>query len=121
MSLGPARVTGDGHDNAILSIIKVVNVGPILQKTLEKSENDSHHKGRNDKKIYREGSYHQHVCVGMCESAEVCHSILNERSKDETEADTQVDIYGLDEAVSIGQRCPGSHHQSGHGQYCGYS
>lgn len=57
----------------------------------------------------------------MSEGAEVGHGVLNERSKDEAEADSQVDVNGLDEAVGVGQRGPGSHHQSGHGQYRGHS
>lgn len=61
------------------------------------------------------------MCIGVSEGAEVGHGVLNERSKDEAEADSQVNINGLNEAVGIGQRRPGSHHQSGHSQYCGHS
>lgn len=56
----------------------------------------------------------------MTEGAEVGHSVLNERSKDKAEADSQVNINGLNEAIGIGQWRPGSHHQSGHGQDCGH-
>lgn len=56
----------------------------------------------------------------MCEGAEVGHGIFNQRAEDEAEADTQVDINSLDEAVGVRQRRPRPHHQSGHGQNCGH-
>lgn len=67
------------------------------------------------------GSYHQHVCVGMSKRAEVGYGVLNECSEDEAEADPQIYVNGLDEAVGIGQRRPRTHHQSGHGQHCGHT
>lgn len=39
----------------------------------------------------------------MSEGAEVGHGILNKRSEDKTEADSQVNVNGLNEAVGIGQ------------------
>ena len=48
-------------------------------------------------------SYHEHVSVAVSEGAEVGHGVLNERSKDEAEADSQVNVDGLNEAVGIGQ------------------
>lgn len=67
------------------------------------------------------GSHHEHVRVAVSEGAEVGHGVFNERSKDEAEADSQVNIDGLNEAVGVGQRRPGSHHQRGHGQHCCHS
>lgn len=67
------------------------------------------------------GSHHEHVCIAVGEGAEVSHGVLDERPEDEAEADSQVNINGLDEAVGIGQRRPSAHHQSGHGQDCGHS
>lgn len=61
------------------------------------------------------------MCVGVSEGTEVGHGVLNERSKDKAEADSQVHIDGLDEAVCVGQGGPGTHHQSGHSQYCGHT
>lgn len=58
--------------------------------------------------------------VEVRKAAEVGHGVLNERSEDEAEADAQVNVNGFNEAVGIGQRRPGSHHQSGHGQHCGH-
>lgn len=51
----------------------------------------------------------------------VSAGVLQQSTKDECEADAQINIYGLDETVCIGQRCAGSHHQSGHCQDCGNS
>lgn len=56
----------------------------------------------NNKTVCQGGPHHEHVCVGVSEGAEVGHGVLNERSKDKAEADTQVNIDGLNEAVGIG-------------------
>lgn len=48
------------------------------------------------------------------------HGVLNESTEDEAEADPQVHVDGFDETVGVGQRRPGSHHQSGHGQHRGH-
>lgn len=56
----------------------------------------------------------------MRKGAEVGHGVFNQRAEDEAEADSQVDINSLDEAVGVGQRCPRPHHQSGHGQNRGH-
>lgn len=56
----------------------------------------------------------------MSEGAEVGHGVLDQCSEDKAEADSQVHINGLNEAVGIGQGSSGPHHQSGHGQYCGH-
>lgn len=47
---------------------------------------------------------------------EVGAGVLQQGSKDEGEADPQVDVYGFDEAVSIREGGAGSHHQGGHRQ-----
>lgn len=47
--------------------------------------------------------------------------IFQQGTEDEGEADAQVNIYGLYEAVSIWQGCAGPHHESGHGQDGGHS
>lgn len=57
----------------------------------------------NDKTVQSGGSHHENVCVGVGEGAEVGHGILNERPEDKAEADSQVNIDGLDEAVGIGE------------------
>lgn len=57
----------------------------------------------------------------MSERAEVGYGVLNERSEDKAEADPQVHVDGLDEAVGIRQRRPCTHHQSSHGQYRGHT
>lgn len=85
------------------------------------THHEDHHCDHNNSTVYSGGSHHEHVRIGVSEGAEVGHSVLNQCSKDKAEADSQVDINGLNEAVGIGQRSPGSHHQSGHGQYCGHS
>lgn len=51
---------------------------------------------------------------------EVSTGILQQCTKDEGEADAQVNIYGLNEAVGIGKGGAGPHHQSGHCQYCSH-
>lgn len=38
------------------------------------------------------------------------HGVLDEGAKDEAEADAQVNIDGLDEAVGVGQGGAGAHH-----------
>ena len=58
--------------------------------------------------------------LGVGERAEVGHCVLDEGPEDEAEADAQVHIDGLDEAVSVGQRGAGPHHQGGHGQHRGH-
>lgn len=47
---------------------------------------------------------------------EVCAGVLQQCAEDEGEADSQVDIDGLDEAVGVGQGGAGAHHQRGHRQ-----
>ena len=47
------------------------------------------------------------------------HCVLDEGAEDEAEADAQVHVDGLDEAVGVGQRGAGPHHQGGHGQHRG--
>ena len=54
-------------------------------------------------------------------SVKVGAGVLQQCTKDEGEADAQVNIYGLNEAVGIGQRSAGAHHQSSHGQNCSHS
>lgn len=66
------------------------------------------------------GSHHEHVRVRMCERTEVGHGVLNQRTEDEAEADTQVDVDSLNEAVGVRQRRPRPHHQSGHSQNRGH-
>lgn len=52
---------------------------------------------------YTQGvSHHEHVCVSMSEGAEVGHGVLDERSEDKAEADSQIHVDGLDETVGIG-------------------
>lgn len=51
----------------------------------------------------------------------VSTGVLQQCTKDEGEADAQVNIYGFDETVGIGQRSASAHHQSGHGQDCSHS
>lgn len=60
---------------------------------------------------------HRLVLHGVKVSA----GVLQQGPEDEGEADAQVNIYGLNEAVGVGQGGPGPHHQSGHGQDCGHS
>lgn len=52
----------------------------------------------------------------MLHGVEVGTGVLQQCAKDEGEADSQVNIYGLDEAVGIGQGSAGAHHQCGHCQ-----
>lgn len=67
-------------------------------------------------------SYHECVvAVGVVQRAEVGHRVLDQCSKDEAEADAQVHVYGLNEAVGIGQRRAGTHHQCGHSQDRGHA
>lgn len=68
-------MTGDSGDDAVHFVVKVVHLVAV----------------------------HENVCVGVSEGAEVGHGVLNERPKDKAEADSQVNINGLDEAVGIGQ------------------
>lgn len=42
------------------------------------------------------------MCISVSEGAEVGHSVLNKCSEDKAEADPQIHIDGLDEAVGIG-------------------
>lgn len=56
-----------------------------------------------DKTVQSAGSHHENVGVGVSEGAEVGHGVLNERPEDETEADSQVHVDGLDEAVGVRQ------------------
>lgn len=88
-------------------------------------DEDCNNKEHNTEEIYGtvcvRGLYHQHVGIRVSQGAEVCHGILNKCPKYEAEADSQVDIDGFDEAVGIGERRPGSHHQSGHGEDSGHS
>lgn len=57
----------------------------------------------NNNTVQSGGSHHEHVCVAVCEGAEVGHGVLDERPEDEAEADSQVNVDGLDEAVGVGQ------------------
>lgn len=75
----------------------------------------------NDKTVQSARSHHENVGVGISEGAEVSHGVLDECPKDEAEADAQVHIDGLDEAIGVWQRRPGSHHQGGHGENGGHS
>ena len=47
------------------------------------------------------------------------HRVLDQSAEDEAEADAQVDVDGLDEAVGVGQRGASAHHQGRHGEHCG--
>lgn len=49
---------------------------------------------------------------------EVSAGVLQQGAEDEGEADSQVNIYGFDEAVGVRQGGAGTHHQSGHSQDC---
>lgn len=50
---------------------------------------------------------------------EVGAGVFEQRAEDEGEADPQVDVDGLDEAVGVRQGRASPHHQRGHGQDCG--
>lgn len=52
----------------------------------------------------------------MLHGVEVGAGVLQQGAKNEGEADSQVDVYGFDEAVGIGEGGAGSHHQRGHRQ-----
>lgn len=52
----------------------------------------------------------------MLHGVEVGAGVLQQGAKDEGEADSQVDVYGFDEAVGIREGGAGSHHQGGHRQ-----
>ena len=65
--------------------------------------------------------HHEHVGLGVGERAEVGHGVLDERPEDEAEADAQVHVDGLDEAIGVWQRGARTHHQGGHGQHRGDS
>lgn len=52
----------------------------------------------------------------MLHGVEVGAGVLQQGTKDEGEADSQVDVYGFDEAVGIREGGAGSHHQGGHRQ-----
>lgn len=52
----------------------------------------------------------------MLYGVEVSTGILQQGTKDEGEADSQVDVYSFDEAVGIREGGAGPHHQGGHGQ-----
>lgn len=54
----------------------------------------------------------------MLHGVEVGAGVFQQRAEDEGKADSQVDIYGLDEAIGIWQGRAGPHHQGGHGQDC---
>lgn len=47
--------------------------------------------------------------------------VLQQGPKHEAEADAQVHVDGLDEAVGVGKRSAGPDHQRGHGQHGGHS
>lgn len=57
----------------------------------------------------------------MLHGIKMSTGIFQQGTEDEGEADAQVNIYGLYEAVSVWQGCAGPHHESGHGQDGGHS
>ena len=57
----------------------------------------------------------------MLHGAKVGAGVLQQSPEDEGEADAQVHVDGLDEAVCVGQRGASAHHQCGHGQDGGYA
>jgi len=81
--------------------------------------------------MYEPGQMDHSVCV--CEDpvqvlhGEVLHGVevgacvLHQGAEDEGEADAQVHVDGLDEAVGVGQRGAGARHQRGHGEHRGHA
>lgn len=53
--------------------------------------------------------------------AVVGHGVFQQGPKHKAEADPQVHINGLYEAVGVGERCAGPDHQCGHGQHCSHT
>lgn len=53
-------------------------------------------------RIWSGNSHQEHVGVGVGKGAEVGHGVFDERPEDEAEADAQVNVDGLDEAVGVG-------------------